>query len=341
MFYGNFLKMWPRQLIILIILHFCSIGWGNAPLIFQSGRFDLDWNTRYFYTQANHDSKGNKYTQLGNKKYFENTTSQLYGRWGFNESLVGFGSLSASYSRSETATTNFSTSGLSDGQLGVGYLFAHRYVLAAVEASAAFPFETVGFDTNDPLIGEGSTNFDLKLYCGKSFQSLLLYGYLGATARNEGRSTLMPWGIGIRSKLQYWIFEGLLYGFDSVADDEFTDNAARRSAVTDRVNAGSLYFFAVNPSLIQWEGSVGYKFSSSVHGLVGYGSTITGASSASGYSLLASLRIVLGESKEHRLHRLREKREQEKSKKRLEDFNTDDTDLELFEPSDKEAAPPK
>lgn len=103
--------------------------------------------------------------------------------------------------------------------------------------------------------------------------------------RTGDMSQLLQYYIHARALWLRWGVGGLVRGSHTL----IADNQPSREAVNDQSSAGSLYFNAVNPTLIQTEAWVEYRLDSQLNLLVGAGHTLAGMNSAFGPNIFAKL----------------------------------------------------
>ncbi len=319
-----------------------TIAWGG-PLQFDINRIDLSIHTDYFETHANHDVGGNTFSRLNDDQLFTNWTTQFFGRWSLSEKWALFGHLNVAHSRSVGKLATRTSSAFSEGGLGVDFMVSSGFFIVTTQLFGAFPFRSVALDTDEVIISEGAKQIGAKLYVAKPLKSFLSWGSLGIVSRSDGRSTLIPWELALSSKFHYWMIEGRIYGYENLGDDQYTEIPSTRTSVTDRVNAGSLHFFSINPKSVAWEAMSGYRWTPTFETLLGYGSTITGSSSASGFHVLGLVRFSLGESQTQRIRRLRSEKLDRRSRKNVDEFEYDEekSDVELFEIEEENKETPK
>jgi hypothetical protein len=160
-----------------------------------------------------------------------------------------------------------------------------------LEFISTFALNTFKDTTDDVISGEGAHN----VYAGAKFSQSLsiieLFTTLHVQWYSDGRSTRLPWRVG--SVLHWGSLKllGSVFGFQSILDDESTDTPTDRTNVTNRVNGGSLRYYAVNPSVVDTQVGVAWQPYHDLYFELGMTKTINGDSFSEGLGayLAASL----------------------------------------------------
>jgi hypothetical protein len=120
--------------------------------------------------------------------------------------------------------------------------------------------------------------------------------YIGYRYRDRGYSTQIPWSIGLHKDFARFFIDGGALGYTSLTDDKYTNNSFNRSLISDRVNAGSLLYNAVNPSVAFANLRVGYRISRRFFLALGVDQPFWGQNSAIGtrYALTLGFSNILG-----------------------------------------------
>lgn len=175
-----------------------------------------------------------------------------------------------------------SNSSVTGAYLGYAYRPYNEAFDLITDFNVLIPFQKIDQNTDTVINAEGVIEATGLLRAQKDFATFSALGYIGVTYR-QARSSLVPWGVGVEANYAKWAWGGKFFGYQSVTDDPDTNNKIQRTIVTDRVNASSLYFYSVNPSVVDSEAWVRFKFDNVWALTVGGGATLTGANTAAGY----------------------------------------------------------
>ncbi len=255
---------------------------------FRKGTYDLEIETQYFKTDANYISSGSSYQKLPYGQSYDIYNVYLKARYDLSKKSSWYGNLDISNASSYGLSYTRANSAVSDAKLGYAYRPYSNLFDVITDFSVVIPFSKVDVNTDSVLGGEGVIEATGLLRIQKDFSALSAFGYIGGTFR-QSRSSLLPWGLGVQAFYPKWGWGGKVFGYQSITDDPDTNNKIQRTIVTDRVDAGSLRFYSVNPSVIDSEVFMKLKIKNAWVIGVGGGATITGVNTAAGYHAGVSL----------------------------------------------------
>lgn len=258
---------------------------------FRKGNLGLELETQYFTTDANYSSAGNAYQALSFNQSYEIFNVYLKTRYDLSKRSSWYASLDVANATSHGVTTTRSNSSLTGALLGFAYRPYDEALDMITDFNVVVPFQKINENTDSVINSEGVIEATGLLRLQKEFSKASVFGYIGGTFR-QGRSALLPWGAGLEAAYPAWGWGGKVFGYQSITDDPDTDNKIQRTLVTDRVDGGSLKFYAVNPAVIDSEAYLKFKFKNTWTLAVGGGATLTGASMAAGYHAGVSLKYV-------------------------------------------------
>lgn len=257
---------------------------------FRRDSWDLELNTRYFYSDANHTGSGTQSLPAGG--HFSLLDINLETRYvpKHNWSVLAFGTIANSESNNSVVSRTNSTISQVGG--GVDYLMFSGLIDLVAEGVG-----WMGFEKADPLSdvvmnNEGVMQFQSRLIAQKKWRDgWRAYGWGGFTFRSEGRSFLLPWGFGAHKKSRKHTFGGELFGYESITNDE-EGNTAVRTSYINSVNAGSYLFYKPNPSLIEARAYGQWSLNRKWSVLASGGMTLAGNNMASGFHIAGGVRYT-------------------------------------------------
>ncbi len=257
------------------------------PPAFHTGRLSLTADAEYFWTSANYDDEGES-DKLFNDGSYKNLSTVYGATYFFPDGWSLGGGLGYAYAQSD---------GFENRSNGV---FTHIYVLGQKlfsfspvrlipEVKATISFDEVDRDGDEVLASDGANELLLGSWLTYDFWRLRSYGYLGYNYRDDGRSSLMPWRLGLGFRQTTFNFSGELTGAESITDDDYTDNRFERTQVTSQVDASSLRYYSVNPRWIEMRLQGGVEFIDNWTFNLGFAKTISGENTADGQSAFLNL----------------------------------------------------
>lgn len=256
---------------------------------FRKGTYDFEFETQYFKTDANYTDSGGSFQKLLSGQSYELINFNLKSRYDWSKRSSMYGHLNIANATSNGLTLSRSNSTLTGAVLGYAYRPYSEGFDLITDFYTLIPFQKIDQNTDTVINSEGVIEATGLLRAQMDFTTFSALGYIGVTYR-QARSALLPWGAGVEANYAKWGWGGKIFGYQSVMDDPDTNNRVQRTIVTDRVDATSLIFYSVNPSVIDSEIFARFKFSNAWALAVGGGTTLTGASTAAGFHAGASLK---------------------------------------------------
>lgn len=256
---------------------------------FKRDRWDFDLSSEYFRTESNYNSGGSQ-ERLGSGQYLHSMDVNIGTRYflGKKSSFFASTTISTVETRGSIATRTNST--ISQAVAGVDWLAYSESFDLIPEVSLLMPLDVASLGGDTALNAEGVVELRPRFTVQTQFRSFGTYAYSGFTYRDKGRSFLLPWGVGAFYKLSNSRVGAEIFGYQSITDDKDTKNRSERLANLMTVNAGSLRYASVNPSLMDtnffWHTGINNAWSFDVAG----GISVMGTNTASGFHLGALVR---------------------------------------------------
>lgn len=296
--------------LLLLILSVCLLPW-NSPAAevyktFLANRFDMHLDTRYFKTDSNYDSDGNKQSLAPNSVDFSSSSSssfqvlnfQTLVRYTFLNDMGFYSGLNFSNVESQNSLNTKTNSSLNYFIFGVDHQLVKQGALSLyTDASYWVANEKINTNADDAITSDGASELKILLMGVAEQSSFKNFVKLGYSYRAEGLSSLLVYGAGAEFLVKNMGVGAQVDGISSVTDDQQINSSDVRDFVTDRVNAGSRKYYSVNPNSLDVELYFSYNFDSSMKLKLSGGSTVMGANSASGYFAGLSLNWGFGMTK--------------------------------------------
>lgn len=236
----------------------------------------------YFNTTANYGNAGGSFQDLPNGGSYKNILMRFGAAYDLDPQWHLLGSLLVSKATSEDSVTTRDTVGVSEIGFGAQYWFMKQPFWVIPEFKFTYPLQRVSASTDDIIIGEGAMSFEGGAWLGKKIGTMRGYGYLGAKYQDEGRAMLLPWTLAAEFRPEQWFIDGGLRGYETIK--ESADSRAEHEFVTNRVNGGSLRYYAVNPSSREVFAELGMH-NKDWSAWVGVSQTFNGEESAAGMTV--------------------------------------------------------
>jgi len=249
---------------------------------FRKGTYDFQLETQFFRSDANYISSGDSFQRLSNGQSFELWDVYFKFRYDLSRRSAWYANVDVATANSTGFDAKRSNSSLASSVLGYAYMIYSDDFDAITDFNMTIPYNQISANTDTVMNSEGVMEGTALLRLQKTYDMFAIYGYGGGTYR-QSRSALIPWGAGAELRWNSITLGGKIFGYQTIMDDPDKDNKNQRLIVNDRVNGGSLKFYAVNPSLIDSEIYAKFKMGRSWTLTGGGGTTISGASTASGF----------------------------------------------------------
>lgn len=285
---ANNLKCWALVALGVLSLSEAALAVDNYKE-FRRDHWDFEFSADYFHSEANYPSSGGDSESLLGGNSFSLLDSRFATRFAPKNdwSVFGWGTVSNAESKDSIAVR--ANSSLSEAAIGFDFLMYSDLFQMVPEVVFVMPFEEVDPASDAVLNSEGVFEVRSRLVAQKDFGNLRSYGWLGFNYRSGGRSFLMPWGIGTQFKFKRFRLGAELFGYQSVSEDTTDVNEALRTSYINGVNAGSMRFYGVKPSLVDTQVYATWLLTPKWNLQAQGGMTLAGSSSAAGFHVGASI----------------------------------------------------
>ncbi len=175
------------------------------------------------------------------------------------------------------------------------------------EFELVIPFTKISSTTDSVMLGDGVQTMTGKLHVQTEFGQGDFFSYIGYSKRDQGRSDLLPWSIGMGWNNGGSLLGARFFGFQSITDDKDKNFRYSREYVNNKVNGGSLKYYSVNPSVMSVEGLWFFKVQRQLQAQLHFGIDLAGQSYSKG--MFGGLTFVFDWGEKQRSLRQRPKRE--------------------------------
>lgn len=256
--------------------------------------------SQLFNTKSNYNSKGNEEDLLINRSY-KLMSGRVYAGMDWNEQLRAY--VSGGYAQATSSNgllTNAGEqtgSGLTDVEVKAYWESGFRPWFFRPLARFAFPIQRVGLNTRTPIYAEGAMEFEGGARIGYYWKSFTPYAQASLLYRDEGRTSLLPWHIGIQYKYKAFISGLELHGQEILKSDSKASDPRDKQTVVDYSDGGSYKFYFIDSKYYEARGYIGAEIMNKVTVRLGAGQTLMGKNAAAGQTYLVNVEFRFGEEK--------------------------------------------
>lgn len=294
---------------------------------FKPGTGHMKLGFDYFKTNYNYDPKEDNFIRLPNDKSYQ--IMHFTGQFQYFVSEKFSYAIYSSVDHAESDDRTFLRKDTNINRVGLSTLWNTSTTSWEIfpELDLSFSLKEVTVDTDEVIADDGALHLNAGVWVQKPFIGLFNYLYLGARYRNQDLSSLALYRLGTEKRFQRFLLGLEAHGYTPITDDGYTQTPTARSQITDRVNASSLYTFAINPTLHNLRLKTGYAFSKYVFTHLDVETTLIGKNAARGLSFYLALEFRnLFSGGDYKKKKAKSKRQRQK-KKFQEDVEEYDEDL--------------
>lgn len=220
---------------------------GIIPSNFKEGYYSMGAELTYLTTSANYTDHSTSLDFDGGYGYSE-FLSLIYGRFDLSNAISIFSELSLNSASSENPTNTYQAFKAAGAAVGANYSMNLPFIKVVPEFKGYFAIEKYDRGSDEVMTSDGANYFDLGTHIFKTFSPIQLHGYISYEYRTEGFSSLMNYQVDATYKTRDASLTFGAKGFESISDDDNTNNASFRQTYLDEVNGSSMLYAATNPS---------------------------------------------------------------------------------------------
>ncbi len=256
---------------------------------FKVGLWELSSQFTGFNSDANYTANGGEYLSLIKGQRYSLYDLDLSARWNPNARYGIFGDVVIASAQSQGVSETRTNSSVSDVTLGIDYMLYKGWVQIVPEFSGSFPMTRITPKTDGVMNSDGTMNGTFRILFRRELPWVRFYTHFGYQYKDDGRASRLPYALGAELDFNKTYLGFELGGFRSVSYDQDTNTPALKTTVTDRVNAGSLKFYSVNPSVMELKTWLAWDLAPYLSMNIGGGGTINGENYAAGYQFFAGI----------------------------------------------------
>ena len=241
----------PVFIILGILFCFGQAFAINQYKHFALGRWDLQSQVYYQKSKTNFNTSGN-ITDLAGSNYYQIMDILSGARYGVSDSMNIYGGFNVGNAESYNSVLTRTNSSVNKLMAGAEYMMWNDFPQVIPEFYVLADLEKISDNQDNVINSEGASEMTGKVNLQYDFNSLYLFGYVGYSYRDKGRSSLLPWSANAEWAFSGSSLGGELFGFQSISDDKDKGSGteAIRDALRLKVDGGSARFYATNPSIV-------------------------------------------------------------------------------------------
>jgi len=268
-------------MLMLLIAFFSLQCFAESPNPPRAGRYEARGTFSYYTTDTNYTSTGAS-ALVGNGS-FTNMAGEAAFIYDWQPDWRFSGGLNFSWVESDDSNFVRNNSGVNEVFVSGQKWYEMGPFDIVPQGDFVFPLWRASDSSDEALIGEGAMRLRGGSWLFWPQGTYKPFGYLGFEYRDGGRSFLLPYSLGVKFKVsQFWI-QGEYRGSESIVDDADSDNEVIRENFLNRVNAGSMRFYSINPSSSEVAFGGGTQFGP--WGIfAGFAITVNGNNAADGWT---------------------------------------------------------
>lgn len=275
--------------------HAQSLGVGSEFKNY-SNQLDLLFQTRYYKATGNFKSSGSSYDDLPSGYSFQNLSFDLEGRMPLSPKWAIFANGSLGYAEAKNPSTTHTNSALSQAVLGTDFVLTDGQLMLIPELSATIPFSKVNTGSDVTPVSDGALAGNGRLIALIKSNSFRFGGFAGASARDQGLSTLFLYGALAELDFGRWDLGADLRGYSTIGNDKDNDNNSTRTAYFCLAEGCAKRYNAINPALLESNVWTRIQLNPSWDLNGGFGFAITGQNTTTGYSAVAGIVYHMGKA---------------------------------------------
>jgi hypothetical protein len=297
-------QKWMNQLVFFVapllgaFLPIRASAGFNDIKLYPQKVWDIQLTGRYLTTNSNFTNAGGSFANVPAGYSYSLDDFNLAFRTSVDKKNWAFwGDTQLSYAQSKSPAQSLTNASVTHARIGTDYIFFQDSFALIPEFFFLYPITTNTFsNTNTVAISDGTMVASGKLYLRVKVSNLWMEGFAGYQYRDQGRSSLIPYGIVGEYLFHNWSVGANLQGYSSGSSDANTNNPTQQYSWMNTVNGASQIFDGLNPQLLETNVWVKFHTSKKFSFFFGAGDTINGANTANYWDIQAGIAYHLPSS---------------------------------------------
>lgn len=288
------------RLTLFFLLGLTSVAATAEPLPTHIQEWTFSDYFTYFRSNSNYINGGTSTTSLPQDGTFTTAQDTLAIDYDAFPNVRFSASLGYGYSNANNDSSAFTDSGLTEFSAGAQYWWRHPDWALVPNLKFGYPFYRI--DVNNPqtssaLISNAAAWGEGGAWGIFYLRPFAIYGYLGFRYQDGGQSAVMPVDVGASYRFPLARVRIGIRGESTIINDNYTNTPLLRLNEANTVDAGSLKYFSLNPTVFEGYGEFDWIFTREWEAGAGFAQTFYGSNAAQGWTLEAMVRFRLPSSK--------------------------------------------
>jgi hypothetical protein len=270
---------------------------------YQQGIWQFDLQSTYYKATANYTRAGGQYNNLASGYGYQTLDFDFGTRWTPRKNWGIYASSRVANAESTDPLSTRRNSTFTQVVLGSDFVvYAKRNYQIAPDFSVTLPLERVQVQTDEVTNREGAIEISGQMVGRVTWGQWHPFTFAGFTWRDEDRSALVPFGLGVERDFQQWSLGAELRGYQTAIKDKYSNDPLKREALAVK-NGTALRYYSVDPSLLETNFWMRKDLGESWDLKLGGGASITGQSTSAGWNLVAGITYFFNAAERTRTRR--------------------------------------
>lgn len=303
--------------LIVIVTASQTFAWNHIKRFFTD-RWEINTSMDFLRSEAVYIDEFGQYEKLATSNYYQQADTNLGLRYSYERTWSIWGKAHLPYAMSDDGSTIRTNSGLSHLEFGTEYLISDKSIRWIVEFSTLLALNRYSLNDDVVYLNEGANEYRFLINLQRDWSDAIGYLQTGLNYRDFGRTSLIPFIIGIGYKTTDSIFGIELKNQIPINNQDQNQKSRAISALT--VNGRSTIYSSEAPTLVDSDFYWRTKVNDRTLVTCKLGATITGQDTGAFYHFGVGLSYFWGDEKI---------RKEEIMPVLSADHNTDDFETEI------------
>ena len=248
----------------------------------RDGQLDVSADLSYYSSSQNFDANEGAFEALDAGHSYSEWLLNSQLDYGWTDRLSTAAGLNIVHATADDPNFTRSNSQVRDIYGVLKYRAFSKPFQVYLKTKALIPLFTVDSNSDEVILGDGAIEAEPSVLVQWPVRSFVPYAEVGYRYRDQGLATLLTYQAGLLYRSRPLWIKAFATGFDTLSADQYTNSPGQRNLVLDRVNAGSLRHYSVDPSVLDAGVQFGIDLNKQFLLLVGYQTALNGSNYSKG-----------------------------------------------------------